>query len=78
MKYFTFSFYIKSSNVPSRREPFPPPNPRNSGLSDVTFLAPPHSAVMYLLMHLCACPINWALPKDRAHIYFILHWVPGT
>lgn len=33
MKYFTFSFYIKSSNVPSPREAFLPPNPRNSCIS---------------------------------------------
>lgn len=33
MKDFTFSFYIKSSNVSSPKEGFPPPNPRGSLLS---------------------------------------------
>lgn len=33
----------------------------------------PHFVVMHLLMYLSVCPLNWVLPKNRAHLYFILH-----
>ena len=75
MKYFIFSFYIKSSTVPSHRRALPAPSPR-------AFLMSPSSYPLILLCICCvsACPLLWALPKDRAHTYFIPHGhlVPST
>lgn len=71
MKYFTFSFYIKSSNVPAPREAFPPliARPRGSLMLPSSYL--PHFVVLSLLMSLSWWPLNWALPKKQGHIYFI-------
>lgn len=73
MKYFTFSFILNLQRLPLPERPSPT---QSQGLSDVTFLGPLH------FMHTClsVCPLIGALPKDRAHIYVILHgyWVPST
>lgn len=70
--FFFFKFLISKCSLPQRSCP----HQSKSGFSEGIFLTLPCIFINAFVPR----PLNWVLPKDRRHFYFILHGslVPNT